>query len=120
MQRISIQALAISTLLVGITGREARANLYGPISPNQFNWVRFDVAPGNYRIEASTLGDVDIALYDATRQNRYDINSTEGDGLDILRFYTSENITVQVKYTVYSCFNPWGGCYVDLKLYNDN
>ena len=117
VQKVSLHVLAISTLLFGVMERRAIAESYGPISPGEYNWVRLDLSPGNYHVKASTLGDVDLSLYDATGSNPLPINAIEADGYDNMYFSADTNTTVQLKYALNSCFNPWGPCWVNINIY---
>ena len=120
LKEVSVHTLAISALFLGLAGQRAEAESYGPISPGQYNWVRLNLEPGSYHVKASTFGDVDLTLYDATGNNPLPITATEVDGYDNMYFSASTSTTVQLKYTLNSCFNPWGPCWVDIDVYRIN
>lgn len=120
LRTVSVAILTAPVMLGGLMGQAAKAGVYGPLDPGQYGWVQLNLSPGSYHVQAWTFGDVDIALYNATGQVLYPVQPTEEGGYDNMYFNVDTNMTVQVRYSMEACLNPWGGCPVEINLYRTN
>ncbi|HBK63041.1 MAG TPA: hypothetical protein DD000_05780 [Cyanobacteria bacterium UBA11166] len=113
-----VSSLACLAVLIaeGYQPRKAMAEFAGYLYAQQYNWVTYNLAPGSYRLEASTwlnLGDVDIEVYDSTRQNL--LFKSNKLGGEIINFTVNRGGDFHIKYKMLLCANPAGACGVDIK-----
>ncbi|MBE9080521.1 hypothetical protein IQ241_25110 [Romeria aff. gracilis LEGE 07310] len=116
-RRASAVLAASSIFMGGMLAQGAKAEWYRPLHAGRYDWVRLNLDPGTYTVRAYTLGDVDIALYDASKQTHFSrIRAVEADGYDTMRFEIGERGVFNVKYSMVTCLNPWGPCGVNIDL----
>ncbi|MGR3279154.1 hypothetical protein ACSYAD_29240 [Acaryochloris marina NIES-2412] len=117
LRRASVAASAIPFALVSVLSQPARAEMYRSVSAGQEDWVRVTFDEGRHAIIANSpgsLGDVDITLYNSSKEYLMHANRFGTDRLD---FTVSQGGTFYVKYRMATCANPFGPCNVSLDFF---
>lgn len=117
ISRVSSFACVAVLIAEGYQPQKAMAEFAGYLYAQQYDWVSYNLDPGTYHLEASTwlnLGDVDIEIYDSTRQNLL-LKSNKAGG-EIMHFTVQQGGDFYIKYSMPFCINPAGACGVDIKV----
>ncbi|NJO64731.1 MAG: hypothetical protein HC836_43325 [Richelia sp. RM2_1_2] len=96
---------------------EARGEWFRSVYAGQSDWVKWNLAQGNYVLEANTflnLGDVDIEFYDYTGKNL--LFKSNSSGNETISFTVNQGGTFLIKYSMPVCINPWGACAVEINI----
>ena len=117
-KRVLATAVISPLLICCVAAESARAEWVRSLYAGQSDWVPVTLDRGDYTIAASTLwslGDVDIELYDASRQTR--IARTNAFGNDQMNITVHRGGTFYIKYSMPFCVNPAGACAVNIDVY---
>ncbi|WP_198807776.1 hypothetical protein [Leptolyngbya sp. BL0902] len=118
LQSIVFIPLTASILFLaeGVNPRSASARFIGSLHSGQRNYVDYNLGPGTYVLNASTiLGDVDIRIYDATRRNLL-LEAPNRIGNESFEFTVNHGGTFSIQYSMFGCINPLGACPVSLEV----
>lgn len=111
---VTITPLALGGLLT----QSAYATWVRSLYAGQSDWATVTLLEGNHTIVASTLwslGDVDIELYDSTRQTL--IGRSNKLGNESMNVTVYQAGTFHIKYSMPMCVNPLGACAVEINIY---
>jgi hypothetical protein len=117
LRRTFVAATATPFILSSLFVQNARAEMYRSLSAGQEAWVPVTLTEGKHAIIAnspSSLGDVDIYLYDSSYN--YQMGSSNF-GTDRLDFTVHQEGTFYVKYRMATCMNFLGPCNVSLDFF---
>lgn len=120
MNKATLAMIAMPLFFGTVLSQTAKAEEVWPRSlySQQHDWLAVNVgSPGTYTIEARTFmnaGDVDIELYDSSREIL--IDEADVAGTDRLTFTVDRAGTYQLKYKMFACLNPFGPCAVGVDL----